>query len=141
MPSHHLGSPHARSASPKVHTAAPSSTASFTKNCPGTTEIPGNPNVASATPGVENKNDSVVKNIPAASALPTADNRAETGRAAISPAINNSATPSKAENCRTLITPYAQDISGLFATKPEIASASYAVNFIPPIHTSTITNP
>ena len=52
-----------------------------------------------------------------------------------------STTPSRAENAPSLMTPYAQPIRGLFATMGLMPSASYAVNFIPPIHSSTITKP
>src|SRR5437667_10752624 len=68
------------SASPSDHTAAPSSTTSFSRNCPGTTDRLGKPPRLGSHPGVENRKLSVVRNIITAMPLPRAATRAETGR-------------------------------------------------------------
>src|SRR5262245_47496756 len=106
-PEHYSRAPYrsgkaARSASPAVHRAAPSKTTSLMRNWPGTADRAGKPSDGSMTPGVENRKLRVVRNIPTASALPTAESLAENGRAAISTAVNSSMAPKIAENCPLL---------------------------------------
>src|SRR5258708_1626582 len=81
-------------------------------------------------PGVENKNESVVRNITTARALPTVDVFGDHGRRAIKMAMATSTTPNPAENCRTLRKWYIHPINGLCATSGWIPFASYPVNFI-----------
>src|SRR5207245_134729 len=85
--------PSAVSASPSDHTAAPSSTTSFSRNCPGTTESAGKPPRLASQPGVEKRKLSVVRNIITAIALPTAAIRGDTGRSAIIAATAISTVP------------------------------------------------
>jgi hypothetical protein len=83
----------------------------------------------------------VVRNIPTARALPSAETRGKNGRRATRIATVTSITPRMAEKLRTLSNPYAQLISGLLATYRWIPWASYAVNFMSPIHPTTTTRP
>src|SRR5207244_3656149 len=87
----------ALSASPSDHTAAPSSTTSFSRNWPGTTESAGKPPRLGSQPGVEKRKLSVVRNIITAVALPTAAIRGETGRSAIITATAISTVPRRFE--------------------------------------------
>jgi hypothetical protein len=128
-------------ASPNDQSAAPSNTTSFNRNCPGSAESDGNPPRLGSHPGVENKNDSVVRNMITAPALPSADAFADQCRSPIKIAIATSTTPSKSENVCTLRNPYNQLIKGLFATMGSIPFASYPVNFIRPIQPITKTRP
>ena len=73
----------ALSASPSDHTAAPSSTTSFSRNCPGTTDSAGKPPRLGSQPGVEKRKLSVVRNIITAIPLPTAAIREDTGRSVL----------------------------------------------------------
>src|SRR5229473_923059 len=88
-------------ASPRDHIAPPSSTTSFNRNCPGSAESAGKPSRLGSHPGVENKNESVVRNISTAMALPMAHAFGDQARRAINIAMPISTTPSPAENCRT----------------------------------------
>ncbi len=97
--------------------------------------------VNTMAPGVVTRKLRVVRNIPTARALPRAEARGQNGRAAMSSATATSTTPSTAEKPRTLMSPYTQLISGLWATNGLIPSASYAVNFMRPIHPTTTTRP
>src|SRR5213593_2986304 len=74
-------------ASPSDHIAAPSRTTSFIKNCPTAPESAGKPPRLGSHPGVENKNESVVRNIRTATALPIADAFADQCRRPIKIAI------------------------------------------------------
>src|SRR5260370_25561669 len=56
--------------SPSDHIAAPSNTTSLSRNCPGNAERAGKPPRLGSHPGVENKNESVVRNITTARPLP-----------------------------------------------------------------------
>src|SRR5258707_611609 len=127
--------------SPSDHIAAPSNTRSFSRNCPGIAESAGNPPRLGSHPGVENKNESVVRNIATARALPTADAFGDQGRRAINNAMATSTTPNPSENCRTLRKWYIHPINGLCATSGWIPFASYPVNFIKPIQPTTSTSP
>src|SRR5215471_20187726 len=77
-------------ASPSDHNAAPSRTTSFIKNCPTAPERAGNPPRRGSHPGVENKNESVVRNIRTATALPIVHALADQCRRLIKHAIHNS---------------------------------------------------
>src|SRR5262249_45765626 len=77
-------------ASPSDHNAAPSRTTSFIKNCPTAPERAGNPPRFGSHPGVENKNESVVRNIRTATALPIVHALADQCRRLIKLAIHNS---------------------------------------------------
>ena len=61
--------------------------------------------VAASAPGVEKRNDNVVTNVPMPRALPTADARADTGRAAIRTAVAISIVPISADAPWSLRTP------------------------------------
>ena len=79
--------------------AAPKSTRSLSKNCPGNTDTAGKPpKEASHTPGVESTKLNVVRNIPTASALLRAATHAENGRAAMSPAMASTVIPMSDES-------------------------------------------
>src|SRR5262249_27307382 len=117
-------------ASPSDHIAAPSRTTSFSKNSPGVWETAGKPPRLGSHPGVENKNESVVRNISTARALPIADAFLDQGRRAIKIAMTTSTTPNPAANCRTVHMLYTQPKNGLFATSGSMFCASYPVNFI-----------
>src|SRR5215467_14634791 len=56
--------------SPSNQTATPRSTASFSTNCPGTTERAGKPPRLGSQPGVDHRKLKVVRNIITASPLP-----------------------------------------------------------------------
>src|SRR5262245_58283052 len=71
------------SASPSDQTAAPSSTTSFSRNCPGMADKAGNPPRLGSHPGVEKRKLSVVRNITTAIALPRAAIFADHARSAI----------------------------------------------------------
>lgn len=103
--------------SPNDQTAAPKSTMSFNRNCPGAGDKNGNPRPSCKTGGVENKKLSVSRKVIAAIALPIADARADQGRAAISTALVTSITPMTLEAAWTLNTLYIQLMNGLFCTK------------------------
>src|SRR5882762_1679936 len=79
--------------SPSDHIAAPSNTTSLSRNCPGNAERAGKPPRLGSHPGVENKNESVVRNITTARALPTVDVFGDHGRRAIKMAMATSTTP------------------------------------------------
>jgi hypothetical protein len=64
--------PKAAMASPNDHNAAPSRTTSLIKNSPTSPESAGKPPRLGSQPGVENKNESVVRNISTAPTLPIA---------------------------------------------------------------------
>src|SRR6266446_6814429 len=128
---------HEVKASPSDHIAAPSRTTSFSRNCPTAPERAGKPPRLGSHPGVENKNESVVRNISTATALPIAHAFRDQGRRAINIAIEISTTPNAAANCRTVHTRYIQPNNGLCAT----TCASYPVNFIMPIQLMTSANP
>src|SRR5260370_19947935 len=66
--------------SPSDHIAAPSNTTPLSRNCPGNAESAGKPPRLSSHPGVENKNESVVRNISTDPALPIADAFRDHGR-------------------------------------------------------------
>src|SRR5260370_23444480 len=87
---------HEVKASPSDHIAAPSRTTSFSRNCPTAPERAGKPPRLGSHPGVENKNESVVRNISTATALPIADAFRDHGRRAIHMAIEISTTPNSA---------------------------------------------
>src|SRR5207253_858884 len=91
----------ALSASPSDHTAAPSSTTSFRRNWPGTTDSAGKPPRLDSQPGVERRKLSVVRNIMTAIALPTAAIRGDAGRSAIITATAISTVPSWLERLHT----------------------------------------
>src|SRR5438093_10440951 len=112
------------SASPSDHTAAPSSTTSFSRNCPGTTDRAGKPPRLGSHPGVENRKLSVVRNIITAIALPTAATRADSGRTAIMTATATSTVPRRFENACTLRKRYIQPMKGLLATRGWMPAAS-----------------
>lgn len=128
-------------ASPNDHIAAPSNTTSLIKNCPTDAESAGNPPRVGSHPGVENRKESVVRNISIAAALPKADALADQCRSPIRIAVQISKTPSPIEKLRIDKKSYTQLMNGLFATRDDIPFASYKVNFIRPIHTSTSTRP
>src|SRR5436309_6968429 len=86
------------SAAPSDQTAAPSSTTSFSRNCPGTTDSAGKPPRLGSQPGVENRKLSVVRNIITAIALPAAATLADRGLAAIITATASSTDPRRFEN-------------------------------------------
>jgi hypothetical protein len=91
-----------RQSSPHVHSDAPKTTRSLSRNCPGTTDSAGKPPAdASQTPGVVSRKLSVVRHVQAAAALPARAVRAESGREAMSRAVTISAAPSMAEKPRT----------------------------------------
>jgi hypothetical protein len=92
-------------------------------------------------PGVENKNESVVRHITIARALPVAHALRDQGRSAIKSAMPTSTSPSPVENCRTVHIPYIQPMNGLWATSGWMPFASYPVNFIIPIQPMTSANP
>src|SRR6185437_11028464 len=115
----------ASQASPSVQSEIPSKARSLMRNCPGTADRAGKPpRLGSQTPGVVTRKLRVVRNIPAAKALPRAETRGENGRTAMSSATVTSTTPSTAEKPRTLMSPYTQLIRGLLATNGRIPSAS-----------------
>src|SRR5262244_2406051 len=97
--------------------AAPSSTTSLIKNCPTEEESAGKPPRLGSHPGAENRNESVVRNMNTAAALPTADALGNHERRAIIVAIAISTTPSPVENSRTERMLYIQPIKGLLATR------------------------
>src|SRR5262249_22353869 len=112
-------------ASPSDQSEIPSRAKSLIRNCPGFPERAGKPPALdSQTPGVVNRKLRVVRNIPTARALPSAEARGTSGRAAMRIAVATSTTPSTAEKPRTLMNPYTQFISGLLATNGRIPSAS-----------------
>src|SRR5438034_11845225 len=131
----------ALSASFSDHTAAPSRTTSFRRNCPGRTDRAGKPPRLGAHPGVENRKLSVVRNIITAIALPTAATRADSGRITIMTATAISTVPRRFENPCTLRKRYIQPMKGLLATRGWIPAASYGVNFIAPIQPTPSTRP
>src|SRR5215469_14490992 len=132
----------APSESPSVHSEAPASTRSLSRNWPGSTDSTGNPLAAAAvTPGVVNRKLSVLKNSSTASALPGTEIRGASGRSAMSSAAMISAVPSTAANVRTLKMWYTQLSSGLWATSGWMATASYVVYFKTPIQAMTTTSP
>src|SRR5260370_13696483 len=67
---HRRPSRHSVKASPNDHIAAPSKTTSFSRNCPTAPERAGKPPTLGSPPGVENKNQSVVRNITTPTPLP-----------------------------------------------------------------------
>src|ERR1700761_1574307 len=89
---------------PSDHIAAPSNTTSLSRNWAGNAERAGKPPRLGSQPGVENKNESVVRNITTAKALPTVDVLGDHGRRAIKMAMATSTPPNPAENCRTFTT-------------------------------------
>jgi hypothetical protein len=91
-------------------------------------------------PGVEKRNDRVVKKVQTASALPIAAARAEMGRAARSTAVASSLMPIAFEAPCSLKMPYSQLMKGLFDTSGLTAAASAAVNFNAPKSTKTATS-
>src|SRR5205823_11811192 len=108
-------------ASPSDQSEIPSRARSLMRNCPGIADRAGNPpRLGSQTPGVVTRKFRVVRNIPTARALPSAEARGENGRAAMRIAVATSTTPSRAEKPRTLTSPYTQLISGLLATNGRI---------------------
>jgi hypothetical protein len=127
-------------ASPSDHNSAPSRTTSFSKNCPTAPERAGNPPRLGSQPGVENKNESVVRNIRTATVLPIVHALADQCRRQIKIAIHNSTMPNAVANCRTVRMSYCQPINGLCATRGCIPLASYSVNFISPIQAMTVPN-
>src|SRR5258708_22647697 len=84
---------HEVKASPNDHIAAPSRTTSFTRNCPTAPERAGKPPRLGSHPGVENKNESVVRNLSTAPALPIAHGFGDPGRRAITNSLELSTTP------------------------------------------------
>jgi hypothetical protein len=132
---------HEVKASPSDHIAAPSRTTSFSRNCPTAPERAGKPPRLGSHPGVENKNESVVRNISAATELPIAQAFRDQGRRATNIAMEISTTPNAAANCRTVHTRYIQRNNGLCATSGSMPCASYPVNFIMPIQPMTSANP
>src|ERR1700745_1838172 len=58
-------------ASPNDHMAAPSKTTSFKRNCPGRAESEGNPPRLGSHPGVENKKESVLRNMRTPTPIPS----------------------------------------------------------------------
>lgn len=82
----------ALNASPALQLAAPSSKMSLITNAPAA-EGTIRPSTWIHMPGVVIMKLSVVRNMPAAARLPTAQSRAEMGRAAISSAMTISAEP------------------------------------------------
>src|SRR5262249_27265902 len=127
-------------ASPSVQSEIPSKARSLMRNWPGSADRAGKPpRLGSHTPGVVTRKLRVVRNMPTASRLPSAQARGANGRAAMSNAMPTSTTPSTAENPRTLMSPYTQLSSGLLATNGRIPSASYPVNFMRPIQPTTTT--
>src|SRR5258708_39926465 len=111
--------------SPSDHIAAPSNTTSLSRNCPGIAESAGNPPRLGSHPGLENKNESVVRNITTARTLPTADAFGDQGRRAINNAMATSTTPNPSENCRTLRKGSIPPINGLCPTSGSLPFASY----------------
>ena len=114
-----------RSASPAVHTAAPSKNTSLIRNAPlalGTGT--GKPGTCVHMPGVVTRNVKVIKNIPMATTLPSADTFGENDLKAIKTAIVISVTPSKFETPRTPKIGSSQDSSRLLATSGSIPAAS-----------------
>ena len=83
----------------------------------------GNPPRLGSQPGVVTRKLSVVRNMPDARALPTAEPIGHTGRSAMSKPMAISTTPSSVENRPTLTSRYTQPISGLFATNGWMPSA------------------
>src|SRR5262249_10553389 len=111
--------------SPNDQSAIPSRGKSLRRNCPGFPERAGKPPaLGSHTPGVVTRKLRVVRTMPTASALPTADARGDNVRAAMRSAMLTSTTPSRAEKPRTLISSYTQFISGLLVTYRRMPSAS-----------------
>src|ERR1043165_2492248 len=98
--------------SPRVKSAAPSSTISLSRNPPDP-ESAGKPPRLFSQPGSENKNVSVVRNANTASTLPIADSFGASGRIAISAAAVSSAMPITLEVACRLKTLYIQLMSGL----------------------------
>src|SRR5262249_31838075 len=93
-------------ASPSVQREIPSRARSLMRNCPGSADSAGKPpRLGSQTPGVVMRKLRVVRNIPTARALPRAEARGQNARAAMSMATATSATPSRAEKPRTLMSP------------------------------------
>src|SRR3954467_535972 len=93
-------------ASPSVQSEIPSRARSLMRACPGNAERAGKPPALDAqTPGVVTRKLRVVRNVPTARALPRAEARGHTGRAAMSSAMATSTTPSTAEKPRTLRIP------------------------------------
>src|SRR6185503_19831386 len=119
--------PKAAMASPSDHNAAPSGTTSLIKNSPTSPESAGKPPRLGSQPGVENKNESVVRNISTAPALPIAHAFGEQCRRAISVAMISSTTPIPAVNCRTVHMLYPQLKNGLCGIRGWIPFASYLV--------------
>src|SRR5215472_18446367 len=75
-------------ASPSVQSAIPSRARSLMRNCPGSAERAEKPPALDGqTPGVVTRKLRLVRNIPTAKALPTAETRGENGRAAMSSAM------------------------------------------------------
>src|SRR3954447_1045167 len=90
-------------ASPSVQSEIPSRARSLMRACPGNAERAGKPPaLGSQTPGVVTRKLRVVRNIPTARALPSAEARADSGRVAMSMAMATSTTPSTAEKPRAL---------------------------------------
>jgi hypothetical protein len=122
-PNLHCGLLCAVKASPSDHIAAPSRTTSFIKNWPTAPERAGKPPRLGSHPGVENKNESVVRNISTATALPIAAAFRDQGRRAIKMAMEISTTPNPVANCRRVHMRYIQANNGLCATSGSMPCA------------------
>ena len=124
----------ARSASAAVARHAPSSTTSFMRNAPAGC-------VRDSAPGVEKRNESVVRKVPTPASEPTAETVGAMGRAAMARPVAISIVPITFEAPCTPRTRGSQERKGLFSTSGRIPSASNAKNFAAPIATSRNTTP
>src|SRR6516165_9614628 len=87
--------------SPSDQSEIPSRARSLMRNCPGFPDRAGNPpRLASQTPGVVTRKLRVMRNMPVAMALPSAEARGQIERRAMSSAMATSTTPSMAEKPR-----------------------------------------
>src|SRR5260370_12633570 len=109
--------------SPSDHIAAPSNTTSLSRNCPGNAERAGKPPRLGSHPGVENKNERVVRNISTATALPIVHAFRDQGRRAISIAMEISTIPNPAANRRPDQTRAIHPTNDLSATHPSILTS------------------
>src|SRR5438034_6398468 len=90
--------------SPSDQSEIPSRARSLMRNWPGSAERAGKPpRLGSHTPGVVTRKLRVVRNIPTARALPSAETRGANGRVAMRSAMATSTTPSRAEKPWTLM--------------------------------------
>ena len=97
--------------------------------------------VGASTPGVLARNDSVTRNVPAASKLPTADRSGRQRRRPMRIAALTSMIPIRSAVPRTPSSGYSQLRNGLCSTSGRIPSASKSKNLKPPQSSNSATSP